>query len=227
MLASYNGNDECVRVLTHASADLEQRYKDGMTALHVAAACRFDGCLVALLQAGAPVDATDSLGRTALMLAASSSDVVMVELLLQARADVAIHQPAGDGFTALMAACEIGDAPTVRTLVRATVQAGVSLDALNRIGRSALVIAVANNHTDLAVELLQAGATMPQHTGSRPRQCTCDSCDTRIEGSRWHCSVCPDFDLCVSCRDGMMGGTIPVPTPHMNDHAGVMHKHGS
>ena len=154
------------------------------------------------------------------MLAASSSDVLLVELLLQARANVALHQPAGDGFTALMAACEIGDAPTVRALVQATAQAGASLDAVNRVGRSALMIAVANGHTDLAVELVQAGATMPQQTGRRSRQFTCDSCDTRIEGSRWHCSVCSDFDLCESCRTGMAVGTIPVPSPHINDHVG-------
>ena len=51
MTACFNGNFECVRVLTRASANLEQRYKDGMSALHVAAGCRFSGCLVALLQA--------------------------------------------------------------------------------------------------------------------------------------------------------------------------------
>jgi len=162
MLACFNGSDECVRVLTRASADLRLRYRNGLTALHVAAGCRFASCLVALLQAGAPVDALDSQGRTALMMSASSSDVVLVELLLHARADVGMHQPDGLKFTALMAACEIGDAPTVRALMRGAVELGASLDAVDNQGRSALVIAVANGHDDLAVELLQAGATMPE-----------------------------------------------------------------
>lgn len=49
-------------------------------------------------------------------------------------------------------------------------------------------------------------------------QYCCDGCSTvPILRRRWHCNVCPDFDLCESCYEVMEADQLPPP--HNRDHS--------
>jgi len=48
-------------------------------------------------------------------------------------------------------------------------------------------------------------------------QYCCDGCSTvPILRQRWHCSVCPDFDLCETCYEILDADRLPAP--HSKDH---------
>lgn len=48
-------------------------------------------------------------------------------------------------------------------------------------------------------------------------QYCCDGCSTvPIQRRRWHCTVCPDFDLCETCYEVL--GADRLPEPHSRDH---------
>ncbi|GAV60100.1 ZZ domain-containing protein/E3_UbLigase_R4 domain-containing protein [Cephalotus follicularis] len=48
-------------------------------------------------------------------------------------------------------------------------------------------------------------------------QYCCDGCSTvPILRRRWHCTVCPDFDLCEACYEVLDAGRLPQP--HSRDH---------
>ncbi|XP_022771848.1 auxin transport protein BIG-like isoform X2 [Durio zibethinus] len=48
-------------------------------------------------------------------------------------------------------------------------------------------------------------------------QYCCDGCSTvPILRRRWHCTVCPDFDLCEACYEVLDAGRLPPP--HSRDH---------
>ena len=89
----------------------------------------------ALLAAGAPADATDADGRSALLLACEAGDADVAELLLKNRAAAHGAAPTGEGGTPLHAACarlELG-------LVSMLLEAGAKVDEPNRLGLSPLV----------------------------------------------------------------------------------------
>ncbi|RAL46785.1 hypothetical protein DM860_005064 [Cuscuta australis] len=49
-------------------------------------------------------------------------------------------------------------------------------------------------------------------------QYCCDGCSTvPILRRRWHCTVCPDFDLCEACYEVLGADRLPPP-PHSRDH---------
>ncbi|KAJ1697807.1 hypothetical protein LUZ63_006319 [Rhynchospora breviuscula] len=49
-------------------------------------------------------------------------------------------------------------------------------------------------------------------------QYCCDGCSTvPIVRRRWHCTVCPDFDLCETCYEVLDADRLPPP--HSRDHA--------
>ncbi|XP_062198953.1 auxin transport protein BIG-like isoform X2 [Phragmites australis] len=48
-------------------------------------------------------------------------------------------------------------------------------------------------------------------------QYCCDGCSTvPILRQRWHCNICPDFDLCETCYEILDADRLPVP--HSKDH---------
>ncbi|KAM6549341.1 hypothetical protein CsatB_021017 [Cannabis sativa] len=48
-------------------------------------------------------------------------------------------------------------------------------------------------------------------------QYCCDGCSTvPILRRRWHCTICPDFDLCEACYEVL--GADRLPPPHSRDH---------
>ena len=107
-----------------------------------------------LLHAGAEKDLQDSLGTTALMVAASEGRTKVAHFLLHAGADkdVQDHQ----GSTALMAAgAARSDHAEIAQLL---LQAGADKDLQDSKGATALMVAASNGRTEMAQMLLQAGA---------------------------------------------------------------------
>jgi E3 ubiquitin-protein ligase UBR4 len=48
-------------------------------------------------------------------------------------------------------------------------------------------------------------------------QYCCDGCSTvPILRQRWHCNICPDFDLCETCYEILDADRLPAP--HSKDH---------
>jgi ankyrin repeat protein len=124
----------------------------------------------ALLSHGAVVDAKESRhGQTAVMWAAAEGNVEAVEVLIRAGAD--FRARLDSGFTPFLFAVREGRIGVVRALLKAGVSANEKVQTKHNAGRrpgnagsppadgtSALVLAVANGHFELAANLLDAGA---------------------------------------------------------------------
>ena len=107
---------------------------------------------VRLIDAGADVNAADSLGTTPLMWASRYGDAVVVERLIQAGANAAAENVFG--VTPMSEAALIGSKPVIRELLAA----GADPDSPNPEGETALMLVVRTGHVDAAEVLIDAGA---------------------------------------------------------------------
>jgi hypothetical protein len=121
-------------------------------ALHAAAREGDLGRLRALLRSGVRLEARDSTGFTALMVAVANGRSETARILLQAGADVNASTPRG--WTALMQATSTGRAEAVQLLL----DAGADPDARDREAGTALDIAQAANRGDLVRILRRRGS---------------------------------------------------------------------
>lgn len=118
----------------------------------IQAASRADGvALRQLIKDGAQVNAVDTWGQTALLLAAREGDVETARTLLRAGADV---DGRGGALTPLGQAALRGHTHMVRLLLRS----GASVDAAGLNELTPLVTAVKLNHPEVVRLLLKAGA---------------------------------------------------------------------
>ncbi|MGH9627191.1 MAG: ankyrin repeat domain-containing protein, partial [Bryobacteraceae bacterium] len=169
-LACTNGAAAMIELLLKAGADPNTTMPEGETALMTAARTGNVDALEALLSHGAGVNTKESWrGQTALMWAAGEGHAAAVERLIEAGAD--IRARSNGGFTPLLFAVREGQSAAVRVLVKAGADVNETLPARNRprrngasgsagtkTGLSALDLAVANAHFELAAVLLDAGA---------------------------------------------------------------------
>jgi uncharacterized protein len=128
------------------------------TPLHVAAFRKHYAVVEALLKRGANANARDMQGFDILTLAAVNNDMQLLKLALDAGADPRRVTGPLDG-TALISAAHLGHVEIVRALI----DAKASLDNVNRMGWSAVLIAVllGNNskgHIETVDLLVKAGA---------------------------------------------------------------------
>ena len=130
---------------------------DGTTALHRAAWANDAAAVRRLLKSGAPVDAVNRYGVSALSLAAANGNADIVAQLLAAGADLpGADRALPDGQTVLMLAARTGSEPVVRLLLGR----GAQVDAREaRTGTTALVWAIIDDHADVVRALLKAGAS--------------------------------------------------------------------
>jgi ankyrin repeat protein len=168
-LASLNGSAAMIELLLKAGADPNTALPEGETVLMTAARTGKLDAVKALIARGADVNAKESWrGQTALMWAAAEGHADVVQALVERHADVTARSTAG--FTPLLFAVREGKIGAVRALLEAGADVNETLPLTNRrrpgnstiteagTGPSALVLAVANAHYELAALLLDRGA---------------------------------------------------------------------
>lgn len=167
-LAAVNGNPKVVTLLLRAGADPNTTMSGGETVTMTAARTGNAEALKALIESGADVGVKDARGQTALMWAAARNNAAAIRALLDGGADLTVrtnnpsqgvrggtfNSPPPTGFTALLFAVRAGSLDAVRALL----DAGAKVDDTLSDGQSALVLAAANAHWDVASYLLDRGA---------------------------------------------------------------------
>jgi len=173
-LAAEKGNAAVIERLLRAGADPDTSMPEGETALMTAAREGKVDAIKILLVHGAHVNARDNFrGQTALMWAASRNNVDAVRMLVEFGADVkartnnaprstdrrsdsgnTFSSPPPTGFTALLFAVRAGQLDATKALI----EAGASANDTVSNGESALVVAAANAHWEVADYLLDKGA---------------------------------------------------------------------
>lgn len=167
--------------------------------------------LTAFLRAGLDVNAVsaDDHGATALMLAAQFARRPAVEVLLDARADVARATP--DGWTALMAAAEGGTFWIADALVQRG--AGVN-DRVTGTGYTALMKAVAHGHYDVAAMLVAKKAEVNARTESGLTPLVLAAWEGRLEITKL--LLAHGADLTAKYKDGRTPVAIAETRGHFD-----------
>ena len=188
--------------------------------------------IVALLvQAGGELNAhSGELKGTPLSFAAKRGDRLMVEQLLELGADP--NQRAGNynnGHTPLAWACDNGDLPTAKVLVKA----GAIVDRVEYRGYTALSIAVRFGYEEVARYLLQMGADVnaagdPQNT---PLYMAVKYCRFDLLKKLLQAGAAPDLLFAHEVEDtplmlAVRKGEVALVEPLLN-HGADIHKTGA
>jgi ankyrin repeat protein len=139
--------------LLRQHAAVNSRSPDGSTALHWAAHWNDLGTADLLIRAGADVNAANDYGITPLWESCENGSSAMTAKLLAAGAKTSVARPSGE--TPLMEAARSGNAETAELLLNHGADPNLRE---SRRGQSALMWAVAENHTDLEKALIAHGA---------------------------------------------------------------------
>ena len=162
--------------------------------LRHAAGCGDGAEVQRLLADGAPINAADEAGVTALMQAAAGGHADVVQMLVDSGADINVYSRAGDNALLLAQKHGHGEVATLLLAAGADVNAGnangetalmlaaqrglaetaahllamgANVHAASRSGMTALMFAAANGHTKLVIRLLEAGADVNAVTRTR------------------------------------------------------------
>ncbi|MCA9290567.1 MAG: ankyrin repeat domain-containing protein [Phycisphaerales bacterium] len=156
MWAVQSGNPEAVEALIHAGADVNARDDIGGTAVVWAAAFGDATSLKLLLDAGATAELQDNNGMSPLMWAAGFGDAERITLLIRSGANTETADY-NQGATPLMwAARTTKNADNIGALVKG----GAKLEAVDRLGMTALLAAAQRGTVDKVKVLVEAGAKL-------------------------------------------------------------------
>jgi ankyrin repeat protein len=154
--AAQRSDEDAVRRLVTAGADVNEAQKDGMTALHWAAFNGDEDVARLVLQAGGRVGATTRLeGVSPLQLAAVGGRTSIVQLLLEAGAPP--DAPNSLGVTPLMQAASAGSVEVVRLLLDRGADPNVAESARRQ---TPLMFAAAHDRAEVIRLLVQRGARL-------------------------------------------------------------------
>ncbi|XP_059176228.1 ankyrin-3-like [Physella acuta] len=139
--SSRQGNAEIVELMIQLGVDVNSRDKHGQTAVMVAGNTE---CLHMLIKSGCDVNKTDHKGRNAVMLASRDLKVENLKVLISSGADVIAKSVNGkpaaikdvDGNTSLHLGLKCFE------ITKVLLQAGVDPDAVNRSGKTPLLLAL-------------------------------------------------------------------------------------
>jgi hypothetical protein len=138
----------------HEGVDLDCRDGQGMTALMLAVRAGAAHAVDALLAAGANANLRTSADETALLMAIHLRHPALAAQLFHASPDLSVAD--SDGRTALHAAAELGDVPTLRLLLSAAANSDVNQP--DNYGWTPLFFAAASGRPEAVQTLLAAGA---------------------------------------------------------------------
>ncbi len=150
--AAENGDDELVKLLIAAGADVNKANKYGNTPLYRAAWNGHTECAKLLIAAGADVNKADKFGETPLYCAADKGRTECVKLLIAAGADVNMADE--DGLTPLHLAAYNGHTECVKLLI----DARADVNKADKFGETPLYWAAKEGHTECVKLLIAAGA---------------------------------------------------------------------
>ena len=149
-IAAYNGHEGVVEQLLKAGGDVNKaRTDDGCTPLISASLTGYEGVVEQLLKAGADVNKATDKGATSLWIASQFGHEGVVEKLLKAGADLDTeHNP-------LITASRKGYSGVCSLLL----EGGANVNHVNDEEGTALVVAVSHGHRDVALVLMEHGAS--------------------------------------------------------------------
>jgi ankyrin repeat protein len=150
-------DEQMVEILLEGGADPNLVLSNGDTALFGAISPDEIGILRRLLAAGADPNVCDDDGHSPMSWAASSGNLEVMEVLHEAGASV---QPRASGPLPLWEAARCGHLEAVRWLLARA----ADVDARNEGRVTALVIAIQEGKTEVALELIAAGADVDVQT---------------------------------------------------------------
>jgi len=154
----------CIKVLsllTTAQCDVNQRRRDGATALHRAAVNNHVVCLRHLLCASADPDVVDSHGRSALLVGTQADNVDAMAELLSRGADTGLEDD--KGRTAAHWAVFHQNMDAIRLLLAA----GANVNVRDSRGFSPLMIAAQQGNTDMVEILINNDADTDLETSEK------------------------------------------------------------
>ena len=157
-MAAEQGLTVIAKMLVWAGADMEARagVSGDVTPLLLATVNCHTTTATALLDLGADPRAADSLGSTALEIAARSNNVRLMLALI--RRGALVDSRSSSGWTPLHVAAGFNHPTAIATLVRF----GASPNTLDNDGDSPLITACSLGHTDCVQQLLDGGADLRQ-----------------------------------------------------------------
>jgi len=152
-LAAKKNSEALINLCVFLGADVKDKNKEGLTALHVAGYLGSDHAIDALVAKGASIDEIDNENRTALHLAAYEGKIKAVKKLLRVGADMEIVEKT-NGMTAFHLAVVNG----AEDVVRVFIENNANINAESKDGVTPLLIARHEKNTAIVNLLKENGA---------------------------------------------------------------------
>lgn len=150
-----NPNPEIVKALVKGGADVNKKDEKGFTALHYAASENNYKVVEALIEAGANIMARAKDGSGIFITAAMHNNSDVINTLI--KAGLYVDATDYEGNTPLMRAVIYNpDIDVIRTLIKNE----ANVNAMNKMGLTALMASAAADKPEFAKILLQAGANL-------------------------------------------------------------------
>ena len=153
---------DIIKLLLRNGADVNKCDSNGIHPIHIAIQRQNDEICDLLLDYGAQINVIDKQGYTPLSSAISNDYIYMIEKLLALGADPNIADNNGDtplikAIWATMSS-SVDREQIIRTVMK-LVEKGADINARNETGRTALFTAIYQNNTEIAMYLIDKGAS--------------------------------------------------------------------
>ena len=152
MFSCFNGHLEISKMLLEQGANINDKEENGNTVLMVTCQERHLKIVKMLIEQGANINEKSKEGWTALMHVCGRGYLEVAKMLVENGAN--INEVAQDGCTALMYACR-GEYLEVAKML---IEKRADLELTSDKNQTALDIALEVRNTDIAIELIKAGA---------------------------------------------------------------------